>query len=339
MEHAEPLVSVIVPIRNERDHVRHTVESLRRQERRGFELELLLIDGDSDDGTTGIIAQWAREEPWIRPLSNPHRRTPFAMNIGLRAARGDYVAVLGAHARYDDDYLAVCLEELRARGVTGVSGRVLVEPRSSAATDLLNCWAISSPFGSSRRSFRTMPEGDADTLPYPVFAKAPLLELGGYDERLLRNQDNDLNQRLRDAGHRLYLTHATSAHYSFRPGLSGLLRYADTNGRWNAVSLRVSPRSMRPHHLAPGALTGAVLLAPAVALGLAHLAQWDPLAAWLTACAPALLHLVIGTLCSVFETLRRRRLLALALPLWFLLFHLAYGWGLLRGLATFGRPP
>ena len=339
MADAPPLISVIVPIRNEREHIAAAIASLRAQRREGFELELLLVDGDSDDGTTDIVAAIATEEPEVRLLHNPQRRTPFAMNIGLHAARGELVAILGAHAEYDPDYLATCLRELEARQVTGVSGRVVAVPLGPRPADRLNCWTISHRFGSSGRSFRTLPEGEVDTLPYPLFRKPPLLELGGYDEHLLRNQDNDMNQRLRDAGHRLYLTHATSARYRFRPGLRGLLRYADTGGRWNAVSLRRSPRSMKPHHLAPAALPAAALLAPPAGLVLRYGAGFPSSLAWPLAIVPLLLHLAIGSIAAVGEVVRHRSALALLLPLWFLLFHLAYGWGLLRGLAVGGRPP
>lgn len=334
-----PLISVIVPIRNERLHITEAIASLRTQRRDGFAVEFLLVDGDSDDGTTELIATIAEHEPDVRLLHNPQRRTPFAMNIGLRAARGDLVAILGAHATYDPDYLAVCLRELRQREVTGVSGRVVPVPASERPADLLNCWTISHRFGSSGRSFRTLPEGDVDSLPYPLFRKAPLLEIGGYDERLLRNQDNDLNQRLRDAGHRLWLTHATGARYRFRPGLRGLLRYADTGGRWNAVSMRISPRSMKPHHLAPAALIAAFILTVPLGMTLHLKLDWHPGAAWVTATIPISLHLGIGIAAALIEANRLRNLLNLALPAWFLLFHLAYGWGLLRGLCALGRPP
>src|SRR5207245_11720416 len=104
----------------------------------------------------------------------------------------------------------------------------------------LHAVTLSSPISSSGRSLRTARQGFADTIPYPVFRRQPLVELGGYNERLARNQDNDMNQRLRAAGHRLYLTWRTSCRYRAQPGPRELMRYACRNGYWNFLTDRKS---------------------------------------------------------------------------------------------------
>ena len=115
--------------------------------------------------------------------------TPHAFNTGLRESTGDYVCILGSHASYDRDYVRVCLEELERTGATGCSGRVILEPAGDSLAAQLSAWTLGSPFASSGRSFRTAPQGFADTIPYPVFRRQPLVELGGYNERLLVAED------------------------------------------------------------------------------------------------------------------------------------------------------
>src|SRR5688500_9108322 len=188
-----PLISVIMPVRDEAPILRDVMRSMLAQERRGFELEVLAVDGRSVDGSREILEEIAAEDPRLRVLDNPHQLTPHALNIGLHEAHGDYVCICGSHTVYDDDYVAVTYEELLEHDAVGCSGRVRVEPANDSLTARLVAWATSSPFASSGKSFRTAPEGFADTIAYPLFRKEAVLELRGYNERLARNQDNDMN--------------------------------------------------------------------------------------------------------------------------------------------------
>src|SRR5262249_21748408 len=150
-------------------------------------------------------------------FSNPARNTPAAFNIGLRAAAGQYVCIMGAHADYDPNYISVCLKELLAHDAVGCSGKVVTAPANSSRQARLVAWVLGHPFASSTRSVRTQPEGYVDTVPFPVLYKQALLDAGGYNERFFRNQDNDMNQRLRALGYKLYATHKTTCRYFARP--------------------------------------------------------------------------------------------------------------------------
>jgi hypothetical protein len=329
------MLSVILPVRNEGGLIARVLQSLLDQEAADFDLEILAVDGMSTDGSADLVRAAAARDPRVRLLLNEHVKTPFALNRGLRAARGRYVCILGAHNVYPRDYLAVCLRELLTRRAVGCSGRVISRPRDATLGAQLACWAMGHPFGSSGRSFRTQPEGFADTVPYPVMRKDALLALGGYDERLLRNQDNDMNQRLRAAGHRLYCTWKTYCLYHTPGGVGPLLHYAFRNGYWNVVSLAYRPSSMAVRHFIPLLLVLLLLAGGASALA----AALAPAAArsWLVGLPVALLgaHLLAGTAASLHVALRERDTRALLLPPIFLAFHLAYGAGSLRAIPPF----
>ena len=288
----------------------------------------------STDGTRALLERYAACDPRLRVIDNPRRRAPFAFNIGLQNARGDYVCIFGAHTVYRHDYVAACLGELLLHNAAACGGRVMTVPANGSLGARLAAWAMSHPFGSSRKSFRTQSEGPVDTVNYAVFRRRLVLEAGGYDEDLLRNQDNDLNRKLRAMGYVLWCTWKTECLYFPKATVKGLLRYGYENGYWNALSLAKNPSSMGVRHFVPflfvvalalsASLTVAAALAPAASLPMAL----APLASILG------LHLALGAAAAVQAAVRRRSLGALLLPPVFLAFHFAYGFGTLRGFLS-----
>jgi colanic acid biosynthesis glycosyl transferase WcaI len=334
-----PLISVIMPVRDEAPILRDVMRSMLAQERRGFELEVLAVDGRSTDGSRAILDEIAAEDPRLRVVDNPHQLTPHALNIGLHEARGDFVCICGSHTVYDQDYVAVCYEELLEHDAVGCSGRVRVEPANESLNARLVAWATSSPFASSGKSFRTAPEGYADTIAYPLFRKNEVLALRGYNERLARNQDNDMNERLRAAGHRLYHTWKTGCSYRSQAGLRALVRYGYTNGFWNFVTLRENPRAMRLRHFMPMLF---VLGTLAALLVTGFVMAWDQNPnTWLELAAVATIgaHLAVGSVFAVATAWRVRHPAALLIPIYILAFHLAYGSGMIVALLKRARPP
>lgn len=334
-----PMVSVILATYNEEKSIENCLASILEQETRNvfageFDLEVLVVDGMSTDRTRALLDRYAAGDPRLRVLNNPRRRAPFAFNIGLRAAHGDYVCILGAHSVYRCDYIAVCLDELAAHNAAACGGRVCTVPANSSLSARLCAWAMSHPFGSSGKSFRTQREGPVDTINYAVFRRDLVLDAGGYDEKLLRNQDNDLNQKLRALGYDLWCTWKTDCSYCPQATVRGLLRYGYGNGFWNALSLARNRSAMGIRHFVPFLFVVALGLAALLAIAGA-LAPAVP--AWM-AIAPlaviAGLHLGLGSVAAVQIAARERCPAALLLPFVFWGFHMAYGFGTLRGFLT-----
>ncbi|MCB2212938.1 glycosyltransferase family 2 protein [bacterium] len=327
-----PIVSILMPTYNEGATIEDVVRSLLQQNLTGYGLEILIIDGMSTDDTREIITTRFANDKRVRLVDNPQRFTPHAANIGLFEANGDYICFFGAHGYYDPEYIQICLEEMESTGAVGVSGRLETVPANDSLQAQLVAWAISHPFGASGASVRTQPEGFADTIPYPVFRKQALLEIGGYNETLVRNQDNDMNQRLIAAGHKLYLTHRTTARYFSKPTIWGLLRYAHKSGWWNAISLKVNWRSMRLRHHVPTLFVLSVLAwLPVLKLGkLLHWKLAIVKGRILGLALPA--HLLAGATFAWNEYKKTGRLATLLLPPVWLAFHFAYGFGTLHGL-------
>ena len=132
----KPLITVIVPVLNEAAYIEAMVCSLLKQKQENISMELLLVDGGSTDGTLEKLNVLTTQYPFINIIHNERHITPVAFNKGLAAAKGDYIAILGAHSKYDEDYLETCIAEMQQHDVEGCSGRVIIaeqcKRRSSA---------------------------------------------------------------------------------------------------------------------------------------------------------------------------------------------------------------
>ncbi len=334
-----PLVSAILAVRNEERYIRAVLKSLLLQECSNCTLEIIVVDGDSSDKTQAIVECISAEDTRVKLLLNKKKKTPFAFNLGILAAQGEYVCILGAHTTYANNYIEACLEELGVRRAGGCSGRVITRPGAGGLEALLIAWAMSHPFGTSSGSTRTRGAGFWDTIPYPLFLKSTVLEVGAYDNELHRNQDNDLNQRLRARGHKLYITDKTYCELRVSPNLRALAVYAFRTGFWNFISIKKNAASMSVRHFAPGLFAFALftsLLAFSMAASMASV-----MSLWLR--AP--LFIVVGAygttaaIASLQIGFREKAPAALLLPFIFGLLHLAYGLGTLYALVRNARVP
>src|SRR5690348_13740539 len=102
---AHPFVSIIIPCRNERDHIVACLDSVLANDYPLERMEVLVVDGASDDGTRDLLAAYAEQHPMVHWLDNPRRITPVALNIGIRHARGDVIMRMDAHSRYPRNYV------------------------------------------------------------------------------------------------------------------------------------------------------------------------------------------------------------------------------------------
>ncbi len=327
-------LSIICPTYNEERYITQTLESFSSQKHDSFDLEILICDGMSTDDTRKIVNEYSFRFPNIRLVNNPDRKTPFAFNAGLREAKGEYIAILGAHTKYAEDYLQVCYEELVRSGSVGCTGRVITKAAFPDYEAKLSEWVMLSSFGVSTSSFRAMKEGYVHSVNFPVFKKQALLNLGGYDTKLERNQDNDMNQRLLDAGHKLYCTWKTKCFYRPPATLKSLFRYAWRSGFWNAKSVMVHAKSMRLHHLIPFFFTTGLITL--LFMGTIECVTFQT--TYLLSALGLLvsLHLLIGIAFSMRSLKYENDYRKIVLPFIFFAFHFSYGWGTLQGF-VYGR--
>ena len=244
-------VSVILPVYNEEKFISNCIESLLHQSFPKKEMEILFIDGNSDDRTVSIITRYSRSDPdFIRVINNPNRTQAYAMNIGIREAKGKYIIRLDAHSDYDEQYISECVRLLETEKYQNVGG--IAETCSRTKFGQIVALMMSSRFGVGNSQFRTSSEGGfVDTVPFGAFRKDYLLEIGGFDERLDRNEDNEINYRIRKRGGKVYLSPTIKFKYYCRDSLDGILRMAFQNGKWTVIASKLCPGSMSLRHLIP----------------------------------------------------------------------------------------
>ena len=242
------LVSVVIPMLNEGEHIHECLDSFEAQDIGTDRLEVLVVDGGSTDGCRESVAERAGAQHWLRLLDNPMGRASAGFNVGAEAATGDVICIFSSHGVPSPSYARSSVEALAASGADGVGGRYLhvgTDPVSNAIG-----LAMVSPFGmASPHRFATAPQ-EVDTISHPAYLAASLRKVLPFDETLMRNSDYELNWRMRAAGMKLWFDPSIESVYRPRPDLRALGRQFWWYGRWKVRVMRRHPDSFRPRHLA-----------------------------------------------------------------------------------------
>ncbi len=252
MDHEAVDVSVLIPVRNEAAHLRDVVAAMRAQELDGV-FELLFVDGRSDDGSRAILEALAAEDERVRVLDNPARRTPHALNLALRAARGRAIARMDAHAHFPPDYLARGLERLEQGGVDQVTGPALAEGEGRWSRRV--ALALTTRLGTGGADFRhsSDAEFEVDSGFAGLWWRETLERLGGWDEEWVNDQDFELAARIRKSGGTIVCVPAMAAGYIPRDSLRALAEQYHRYGFYRVKTSLRHPESLRRSHvLAPG---------------------------------------------------------------------------------------
>lgn len=261
-------VSVIIPVFNEEKYIANCIKSLLNQTFPKDQMEWLFLDGNSSDLTVSIIDTFVEQYPaLIRIISNPNRTQAYAMNIGTKEAKGKYIVRLDAHADYDKSYIKECVRLLDTGEYDNVGG--IAETRSRSEYGEVIACMMSSKFGVGNSQFRTSEKGGlVDTVPFGAFRREYLQEIGGFDERLDRNEDNEINYRIRSRGGKVFLSPTIKFTYYCRDTLSGILRMAFQNGKWTIIASKYCPGSMSFRHLIPFAFVISLLVLTILSLNI-----------------------------------------------------------------------
>jgi succinoglycan biosynthesis protein ExoA len=319
-------ISVLVPVLNEEFYIREAVARMCAQDFAGG-LELIFLDGRSTDRTREILEEMAREDPRIRVLDNPERRTPHALNLGLEHARGRLIARMDAHTYYPSSYLSAGARRLARGDADWVSGPQLAEGIDKWSTRV--ALALTSPLGVGGAGFRRRmnEEVEVDSGFTGMWRREVLDLYGGWDERWPVDQDFELAARMRADGRRIVCIPEMAAAYIPRNSVKRLARQYWTYGYYRAKTSRAHPHSMRRSHV----------LAPGLALTILFSAL-APKPLRLLARLGIGIYLLALLYSSFAVATAENRRDAATLPLVFSCMHLAAGFGFLAGCMRFGPP-
>ncbi len=321
LEPADGRVSVMMPLRQEGPELHRVLEAVTGQDCPALD-RIVVAVGPSQDGTDEVVRAWAARDPRLLVLDNPEGIVSTGLNRALEAVTSRYVVRIDGHCLVPRNYVGHLLRTAERTGATCTGPRLRTV--GSGTMQRAIAAAMSSRFGVGGSRFRTATRsGFVDTVAFGLYERDLLVQLGGFRPELVRNQDDELNARLRRAGGTVYLDADVCVDYYPRRRLRALWRQYYEYGYWRTVSARSFGDRLGPRQLAPGAFVAGLVGGLAVTLA----GQPLPLLVAVVAYGGVLALLVM-------QTLRRTSDPAVALlsaPAGAVL-HVSYGCGLWRSL-------
>ena len=249
-----PTASIIVPCYNEQATIRLLLEAIYVQTYPRQEIEVLISDGQSSDGTRQVIQAYQDEYPdlSIRVLDNPQQSIPSALNIAIRAAKGEYIIRMDAHSKPYPDYVERCIRALEFGKGDNVGGVWEIQPGGTGGLAGSIAVAAAHPLGVGDAHYRVGGEAKAvDTVPFGSYRRSYAMQIGMYDESLLTNEDYEFNTRIRSAGGTVWFDPSIRSIYYSRGNILALANQYFRYGYWKGKMLRRYPGTVRWRQLLP----------------------------------------------------------------------------------------
>ncbi|MBS3918865.1 MAG: glycosyltransferase family 2 protein [Deltaproteobacteria bacterium] len=328
MEKKLPFISIIIPCRNERRFIGDCFQSIIDNDYPKERLEVLVIDGMSEDGTRAVIESYARQYPWIRLIENPKKITPVALNIGIKNAKGEIILWMSAHNQYEKDYISRSVENLGQYGADNVGGIMRTLPRTDNFIGQAIVASLSHRFGVGNSYFRVQTDEPkwVDTVFGGCYRREVFDRVGLFNENLVRGQDMEFNLRLKKAGGKILLVPDIVSYYYALSDIKSFWKHNFTNGVWAILPFLYSPIiPVSWRHLVP--LVFVTVLLGSASLGL----FWAP---FFYLFLIILSSYGVGNLGASLQIALEKRSIRymVAMPLIFGALHFPYGLGSLWGV-------
>ena len=322
-------VSVIIPCRHEAEWIERCLMSVIANDYPHDHLEVFVVDGMSEDGTREIVKSIAEQHPFIMLLDNPRKSAPAALNIGIAAASGDVIMRMDAHNEYVEHYISSLVAWLNKSGADNVGGVWVTRAANETAIARAIADAQTHRFGIGNAHYRlgTSEPRYVDTVPFGCYRREVFDRIGGFDEELLRNQDIEMNHRLRRNGGSILLVPDVESYYYARSSLGTFAKMSFQNGYFNPLVVRKTG----------GRITLRQIVPPLFVLSLFLTGILAPFVWTIRVALIAILSIYF--LCTMAVALsfvpKRGWPSALALTIVFPLLHMSHGFGFLKGLFDF----
>lgn len=312
-----PPVSVVIPARDEAGTIGDAISSALDQDYNGS-VEVVVAVAPSGDGTETVVEGLAAADDRVTVVDNAAASTPAGLNAAIRASRGEIIVRCDGHSLLPPDYVATAVRRLESTGAANVGGVQAATGRGAMQRAIAA--AMSSPFGvGDARFHRGGAAGPVDTVYLGVFRRDAIEAAGLFDETLARNQDYELNHRLRADGGVVFFDPDLVVEYRPRSSLGALWRQYFDYGRWKRVVVGLHPESLRWRQVA----------APALVVGLVASATAALFGWWQVALVIPGLYAAATLVATVVNLASRRDAAMLLLPLAYPTMHFAWGAGFL----------
>jgi GT2 family glycosyltransferase len=314
----KPRVSVVIPMFNESEAIGRCLQSVFEQDYPADQIEVLVADGGSTDGSREKVREMAAARPGLRLLDNPGRRTPAGLNVGVRNAAGDVIIILGAHTRIEKDFIRQNIEAMKRMRVPCTGGTQI----NIGETDMQRAIgvAMGSPFGLPSAPYRFVKkEKFVDTVVYAAYRKELFDEVGLFDEDRFISEDAEFNWRLRKAGRPIFYTPKIVSYYFPRKTVKSLFQQLYRYGILRVNVIRKHPDALKGLHVMPVLLAAGILV-------LACLRWFQPILVL------AAMYAFLLVLFSVIGALRSKMKFLFILLLLFMVIHSSWALGFITGI-------
>lgn len=324
VEEALPFVSIIMPVRNEADFIESAVKSALNNNYPPDKMEILVVDGMSTDGTHKIVQKMVTQDSRIRLLDNPKKIQTAAMNIGIKACRGDIIIRVDGHATVASDFVSQSVQVLKEHPDAWCAGGVMKTVGTTYWGRVIAA-AMSSPFGVGTGNFRLgNTKGYVDAVIFGAHRRWVFDRAGMFDEELVCNEDDEFIQRMVEAGAKQYMSPKIRSTYFSRGSPRKLMHQYFQYGFWRIRTIQKRKKPARLRQLMPLVFVlGWIVLILGACL-------WHSLS-WLLACYAGLylMLLIMGMLHTACKEGYKK---AILVPVVFVIMHFGYGLGSLVGI-------
>ena len=320
-------VSIICPVFNEEKYIEACIVSILEQDYPKEAMEVLFIDGNSTDNSTGIIKRYTAQYSFLKLLNNPERIVPYALNKGLEAAKGEVIMRLDAHCTYPTNYISELVRYLYQLNADNVGGVWNTQPAKDTPICQAIAFASSHPFGvgGSMHKIGASKIMETDTVPFGCYKREIFDKTGLFDTDLVRNQDDEFNGRLLNLGGKIYLIPQVIINYTARDTLCKMRKMYYQYGLYKPLVNKKLGAPATVRQFFP------ILFLLGLTIGGVVCMIWPLLLHFYT--SVLLLYLFIGIVVGSMGAIRAHQpLLALLMPYVFFNIHMSYGIGYLVGI-------
>lgn len=273
-EEETPEISVIIPCLNEERHIVELLKALQKQSFSDF--EVVIADGGSRDHSVELIRSFRCQNPSMKLWTVPNARGTISagLNLAIRDSSGRIIIRLDGHCLPSPDYLCFCRRALAESGASVVGGVCIIRPEQVGGVPSSIALAMGSILGAGDAAYkleRTRSARYVDTVPFGCYLRTTWEQVGGYNEKLLSNEDYEFNYRIRKDGAEVYLDPRIRIEYFARGSLAALIRQFWRYGWWKAQMLKLYPRSLKMRQLIPAVWVACALLVPFLSIHLESL--------------------------------------------------------------------
>lgn len=323
-------VSIIVPCYNEQATISLLLDALNNQTYPRQDMEVIIADGMSTDGTRQAISEFQAKHPElpIQVVDNPRRIIPAGLNHAIRASTGEFIVRLDAHSVPYPDYVERCVIALLENLGVNVGGVWEIKPARNGWIAKAIAAAASHPLGVGDAYYRyTGFARPVDTVPFGAFRRSLIDQVGMFDETLLTNEDYEFNVRIRQANGQVWLDPSIRSIYFARPTLSALLRQYWRYGFWKGRMLRRYPHTLRWRQALPPLFVLSLI-------SLILMGFWFPLAHILLLVELVIYLSTLLFIAAIQAITNKEISLLVGMPLAIVSMHLSWGAALLVSLTT-----